>query len=399
MSFDIALSGIHAINAQLDDISNNIANSGTYGFKSSRVNFGSMMAGSEATGAQVESTTQSIATDGGVVTTGGAMDAAIQGRGFFVSRDTSGATLYSRVGMFSVDKDGFVVDANGRHAQGFAVTPGTTALGAMGDLSVPTGQIPAQATSSLQYVGNLSADWTAPVVTPFDHTDPQTFNGSTVSVLYDSLGAQHSMTQYFVRTGGSQVTVHYTLDGVDAAATTVLDFGVNGQLTAVNGATPAATAIALGTPAGASPLSVSMDYAGTTQFAGAANTTTNRANGYASGTFTGVSIADDGSVMATYSNGQKQSVGTLAIATFPDEQKLVAVSDTSWTTSNASGAPLYFAPGTGMAGRLTTGSLEQSNVDITSELVNLMTSQRNYQANSKVIQTESAMLQALMQAI
>src|SRR6476620_7776233 len=113
MSFDIALSGIHAIDAQLDTISNNIANSGTYGFKSSRANFSSMMAGGSPTGAQVSGNTQSIATDGGVVTAGGAMDAAIQGRGFFVSRDTNGATLYSRVGMFSVNKDGFVVDANG----------------------------------------------------------------------------------------------------------------------------------------------------------------------------------------------------------------------------------------------------------------------------------------------
>jgi len=399
MSFDIALSGIHAIDAQLDNISNNIANSGTYGFKASRVNFGSMMAGSEVTGAQVESTTQSIATDGGVVTTGGAMDVAIQGRGFFVSRDSSGANLYSRVGMFSVDKNGYVVDASDRRAQGFAVTQGGAALGALGDLVVPTGQIPAQASDSLKYVGNLSSDWVAPVVATFDHTDPQTFNGSSVSVLYDSLGAQHSMTQYFVRTGGSQVTVHYTLDGTDAATTTVLDFGVNGQLTAVNGATPAAANIALGTPGGASALAVNVDYTGTTEFAGAANTTTNGANGYASGTFTGVSVAEDGSVMATYSNGLKQSVGTLALATFPDEQKLVAMSDTSWTTSNGSGAPLYYAPGTGMAGRLTTGALEQSNVDITSELVNLMTSQRNYQANSKVISTESAMLQALMQAV
>jgi flagellar hook protein FlgE len=399
MSFDIALSGIHAINAQLDEISNNIANSGTYGFKSSRVNFGSMMAGDEATGAQVESTTQSIGTDGGVVTTGGAMDAAIQGRGFFVSRDTSGATMYSRVGLFSVDKDGYVVDGSNRRAQGFAVVPGSSTLGAMGDLQVPTGQIPAQATDSMTYVGNLSSDWVAPVVTPFDHTDPQSFNGSNVSVLYDSLGAQHSMTQYFVRTGGSQVTVHYTLDGVDAPTTTTLDFGINGQLTAVNGAAPAAAGIALGTPAGAAALAVKVDYTGTTEFAGAANTTTNRSNGYASGTFTGVSIADDGSVMATYTNGQKQSIGTLALATFPDENKLVAVSDTSWTTSNASGAPLYFSPGTGMAGHLTTGALEQSNVDITSELVNLMTSQRNYQANSKVISTESAMLQSLMQAV
>jgi flagellar hook protein FlgE len=399
MSFDIALSGIHAVDAQLDAISNNIANSGTYGFKSSRVNFSSMMAGTEATGAEASSTTQSIGNDGGVVTTGGAMDAAIQGRGFFVSRDSSGATLYSRVGMFSVDKNGYVIDGNGRRAQGFGVVPGSTTLGAMGDIQVPTGQIAAQASTSMQYVGNLSADWTTPAVAPFNSADPQTFNSSTVSVVYDSLGAQHSMTQYFVHTGANQVTVNYTLDGAPIAATTTLDFGPNGQLAQVNGAAPAPTAVALGTPTGAAALAVNLDYAGSTQFAGAANTTTNRADGYASGTFTGVSIADDGSVMATYSNGQKQSVGTLALATFPDEQALVAVSDTSWTVSNASGQPLYFAPGSGMAGSLTTGALEQSNVDITSELVNLMTSQRNYQANSKVIQTESAMLQALMQAI
>jgi flagellar basal body rod protein FlgF len=221
----------------------------------------------------------------------------------------------------------------------------------MGDLQVPTGQIPAQASSTMAYVGNLSSDWTPPAVAVFDHTDPQTYNSSTVSVVYDSLGAQHSMTQYFVRSGGSQVTVHYTLDGVDAATTNVMDFGPNGQLTAVNGAAPAPAALALGTPTGALPLAVNIDYAGTTQFAGAANTTTNRADGYASGTFTGVSINDDGAVMATYSNGQKQSVGTLAVATFPDEGALVAVSDTSWTTSNASGQPLYFAPGTGMGRR------------------------------------------------
>jgi flagellar hook protein FlgE len=399
MSFDIALSGIHAIDAQLDTISNNIANSGTYGFKSSRANFSSMMAGNQPTGAEVSSTSQSIASDGSVVTTGGAMDAAIQGRGFFVSRDTNGATLYSRVGMFNVDKNGYVIDASGRRAQGFAVVPGSTALGVMGDIQVPTGQIPAAATASMQYVGNLSADWTTPAVTPFNNTDPQTFNSSTVSVVYDSLGAQHSLTQYFVHTGANQVTVNYTLDGTMTGTPTVLDFGANGQLAQVNGVAPTAVTEAVGTPPGAAALSVQLDYTGTSQFAGAATTTTNRADGYASGTFTGVSIADDGSVMATYSNGQKQSVGTLALATFPDENGLVAVSDTSWTTSNASGQPLYFAPGTGMAGSLTTGALEQSNVDITSELVNLMTSQRNYQANSKVISTESAMLQALMQAV
>jgi flagellar hook protein FlgE len=395
MSLEIALSGIHAINAQLDTISNNIANSGTYGFKSSRANFSSMYAGSQSTGAELSSMTQNISLGGSVVTTGGAMDAAIQGRGFFVSHDTSGATLYSRVGIFSTDKEGYVVDAQNRRAQGYSVVPGSTALGAMGDLKVPSGQIAAQPSSTLTYVGNMSADWTTPAITPFDHDEGRSFNGSVVSVVYDSLGAQHTATQFFVKTAANSVTVHYTMDGVDSPTTTTLTFDTNGQLTAPT----APVTLALGTPTGAAPLSINIDYAGTTQFAGETTQTTNLANGYASGTLNGVQIDKDGSVMATYSNGQKQSVGVLAIATFPDEGSLQAVSDTSWAATNASGTALYFTPGSGMAGELTTGSLEQSNVDITSELVNLMSSQRNYQANSKVISTESTMLQALMQAV
>lgn len=395
MSFDIALSGINAVNAQLDTISNNIANSGTYGFKASRVNFSSTYAGTQSTGAEAGSMTQSIDLGGSVLTTGRDMDVSIQGRGFFVSRDSTGNTLYSRVGIFSNDKDGYVIDSVGRRVQGFAAVKDSDTLGPMGDLRVPTGQIAASASTAMRYVGNLSSDWTPPTVATFDPAEPRSFNGSMVSVVYDSLGAQHSVTQYFVKTGTNQVTVHYTSDGAAVPATNVLDFGPNGQLVSPT----APVAVALPTPTGAEPFAVTMDYAGTTQFAGEATTSSNAANGYASGTLIGVQVNDDGQVMAKYSNGQRQSVGTVAVATFPDEGSLVAVSDTSWTASNASGTPLYFAPGTGMAGSLTGGSVEQSNVDITAELVGLMSAQRNYQANAKVISTENQMIQALMQAV
>ena len=146
-------------------------------------------------------------------------------------------------------------------------------------------------------------------------------------------------------------------------------------------------------------MSVAIDYTGTTQFAGESTTTTDRADGYASGTYTGVELATDGSVVAKYTNGQKQNIGVIALATFPDEGALTAVNDTSWVASTTSGTAMYDRPGVGMTGKLVTSSLEQSNVDITSELVGLMTSQRNYQANSKVISTENAMLQSLMQAL
>jgi flagellar hook protein FlgE len=395
MSFSIALSGINAINTELDVISNNIANAGTYGFKSTRASFAAMYAGSEPTGAEVATLTQSIEVGGGVLTTGRGLDASIQGRGFFVMRDAAGVESYTRVGIFSTDKTGYLVDNYGRRVQGYGVLPNTTTLGPMGDIQVPTGQVAAQASTELRYVGNLSADWTAPTVAPFDRTDPQSYNSSMVSVVYDSLGVQHSVTQYFVKTGPSAVTVHYTLDGADLPTTTNLTFGANGQL-----ATPVGSVnVPMGTPTGAAPLAVNMVYAGTTQFAGEATTTTNAADGYASGTLVGVQLSEDGGVLAQYSNGQKQRIATVALATFPAEGELAPIGNTSWTTTAGSGTPLYFSPGTGMAGSLTAGALEQSNVDMTAQLVNLMSSQRNYQANSKVIATENEMMQSLMQAV
>jgi flagellar hook protein FlgE len=393
MSFNIALSGIQAINEQLNTSSNNIANAGTYGFKSSRANFSSVYAGTQANGVEVGSLTQTIGIAGGVTSTGRALDASIDGRGFFVSRDSQGGMAYSRVGIFSADKDGYLVDSNGRKAQGYGATNGG-ALGALGDILIPTGQIAAAASTRVSYVGNLSADWKAPA-TAFNPADSKTYNMAKQSVLYDSLGSQHTVTQYFVKGAANDVTVHYAFDsGAPVASTQTLSFDSAGQLSAVP-----ATTLTMATTNGSAPLTFNIDYAGTTLFAGEALTTTNSSDGYASGSFIGVELAEDGSVVAKYSNEQKQVVGTLAIASFPDEGSLTAVSDTSWVSNAASGTPLYGVPGIGLTGKLNTGALEGSNVDITSELVGLMTSQRNYQANSKVISTESAMLQALMQAM
>jgi flagellar hook protein FlgE len=399
MSFEIALSGINAINTSLDSISNNIANAGTYGFKSSRANFASLYAGSQPAGAQINSLTQSIDIGGGAMTTGRGLDAMVQGRGFFVTKESSGVEVYTRVGIFGTDQDGFLVDASNRRVQGYAVMRDANGvavdgagLGAMGDLQVPSGQVAAQATSRMQYVSNLSSDWVAPTAA-FDASNPLTYNSSDVSVVYDSLGSQHTVTQYFVKTATNQVTVHYTFDGVANGTPQALNFGTDGQLATVPAVTLAAT------PAGATAMSIALDYTGTTQYAGESRPSVNAPNGYASGTRVNVTLSEDGSVIAEYSNGQKQKVGTVALATFPNEQALQSISDTSWTTTSNSGTPLYATPGTGMAGQLTVGAIEQSNVDMTSELVNLMTSQRNYQANTKVISTESDMMQSLMQAV
>lgn len=414
MSFDIALSGIQAINEQLDTVSHNIANAGTFGFKSGRANFSALVAGSQPTGTEVSSITQSIGLSGGVLNTGRSLDASINGRGFFVTKTAQNETQYTRVGIFDADKSGFLVDATGRRVQGFGLKPPSTILGALGDLAIPTGQIPAVPSDKMSYVGNLSADWAPPAnawVAPDAATavlaDPTTFNMSKSSIVYDTLGGQHTLTQYFVAQAPAapteSVVVHYVLDGTDTGATVPLEFDTTtGQLTAPAGPPVGQYALDLTgvtTASGAALKTVDIDYTGTTMFAGEATTSTNAVNGYASGTFAGVDLAADGSVIAKYTNGQKQSVGKIAIATFPDEGALESVNDTSWIASTGSGTALVTTPGSGMAGSLNTSALEQSNVDITSELVGLMTSQRNYQANSKVIQTESTMMQSLMQAI
>jgi flagellar hook protein FlgE len=396
MSFDIALSGIQAINEQLETVSHNIANAATYGFKAGRANFSAVMAGTRTNGVEIGSVTQNISQNGSTTTTGRGLDAAIDGRGFFVSRDPQGGMTYSRVGIFSTDTKGFLIDSSGKKVQGYGPAINGN-LGAMGDIQVPTGQIPAVATTEIAYTGNMSADWDIKAPAAFDATKPATYNMVKQSIVYDSLGTQHTLSQYFAKKDADTINVYYSLDGATPGATpATLGFDAKGQLNvgAVTGNT-----IAIPASGGASAGSVTVDYTGTTRFAGDATTTTNRSDGYASGAFAGVEMAADGSLVAKYSNDQSQVVGTVAIATFANEGALQSLSDTSWQANADSGAALYNVPGVGLSGKLNTGALEGSNVDITSELVGLMTSQRNYQANSKVLTTESAMMQALMQAM
>ncbi|MBY0237933.1 MAG: flagellar hook-basal body complex protein [Burkholderiaceae bacterium] len=421
MGFDIAMSGIQAINEQLGTISNNIANAGTFGFKSSRANFASQYAGDQASGTKIGSVSQSIGNIGNTTQTGRGMDAAINGRGFFVVQDGLGAPQYTRVGIFDSDANGFLVDQAGRRVQGFAQAPGSTVLGPLGDLTLPGGQIPAVATTKLTYTSNFSADWKVPVATavfedpnpttlPPKVPDPSSYNMSRVSVAYDARGNQHSITQYFIKTDASTVTVKYAVDGNPSGTPVnqdaVLKFNSDGKLETINGTAitevppPTHTlALALNNNGAVDPLTISVDYLGGTMYAGEASTSVNKSDGYGAGNFTGTEIDRDGSLIAKYSNGQRQTVGKIALATFPSETSLVPTSDTSWSANLASGTPLYTTPGVGMAGSLSTSALENSNVDVTTELVGLMTAQRNYQANSKVLQTESTVLQSLMQAM
>lgn len=403
MSFNIALSGIQAVNEQLNSISNNIANASTYGYKAQRANFASMYAGSQPTGVQVASTTQNIGLTGGVLSTGRSLDASINGRGFFVSKTGAGETVYSRVGIFTKDGTDFLVDSAGRRVQGNQLTPGVESDGVPGDIRVPTQTLEAKATKSIDFAANLSADWKKPATVfnaanPAVAPDPSSYNMTKVTLAFDSLGKSHTVSQYFVRDDDAvnSVTVHTLIDGKlpSAGQQVKLTFDSNGKLTN----TPTTLALAFN-PAPASPLAITLDYAGTTFQAGEATTSVNIADGYTTGQYTGVELATDGKVIAKYSNGEQQAVGQIKLATFSNEDALVPVNDTSWTADKNVGTISLDNPGASVAGSLAIASLEGSNVDITSELVGLMGSQRNYQANSKVITTENQMLQSLMQAM
>lgn len=400
MSYEIAATGLNAVNEQLDGISNNIANSGTVGYKSMTTQFSAMYAGTQAMGVSVAGSAQSISTGGSMVSTGNALDLAINDDGFFVMCDSAGNISYTRAGSFVTDKNGYIVNASGDYLQGYPVDDsGTLQTGTVTDIQIKTGNIPAQATDSMTFTANFDAsDETIDRSSvPFDANNSDTYTDSYTTTVYDSLGNEHSVSQYFTKTADNTWEEQYTFDGEAQTGVppTTLTFDPNtGKLTS-----PTTPQTITFTTNEAAPISMTVDYSDCTQYGSDFSVTTNSATGYASATQNGVQVDDDGKVYATYSNGERMLQGQVVLATFPDENGLEAVSGTAWVQTGESGTPLIGTPGSGSCGTLSSGMLESSNVDITNELVNLMTAQRNYQANTKVISTSTQLDQALFQAM
>lgn len=410
MSYEIAATGLNAVNEQLDGISNNIANSGTVGYKSMTTQFSAMYAGTQAMGVSVAGSAQSISTGGSMVSTGNALDLAINDDGFFVMCDSAGNISYTRAGSFVTDKNGYIINASGDYLQGYPVDDsGTLQTGTVTDIQIKTGNIPAQATDSMTFTANFDASDEIidrdgdPSATPpvdgvkFDPNNSDTYTDSYTTTVYDSLGNEHSVSQYFTKTADNTWEVQYTFDGETQSDVqpTTLTFDQNtGKLTS-----PTTPQTITFTTDEAAPISMTIDYSDCTQYGSDFSVTTNSATGYASATQNGVQVDDDGKVYATYSNGERMLQGQVVLATFPDENGLEAVSGTAWVQTGESGTPLIGTPGSGSCGTLSSGMLESSNVDITNELVNLMTAQRNYQANTKVISTSTQLDQALFQAM
>lgn len=396
MSFNIALTGLSAVNQQLNTIGNNIANSGTVGFKSSRTDFGSLYAESQAMGVEVTGTTQSISQGGALTTTNRSLDLAISGGGFFVTRASNGDVSYTRAGVFGTDKDSFLTNSLGQRLQGYpADATGNLQTGTVSDLQLKSGGLPAKATDALSFVANLDANQEVPAVA-FDPLVADSYNSTYTTKLFDSQGKEHTLTQYFVKTADNSWNAHYYINGAAlAGAPQALTFDGAGSLTGPIG--PVALTAAPG--GGVDPLAIQLDYTGTSQYGSEFSVTGNRATGYAAGEQTGMSVEKDGRVYATYSNGERLLQGQVVLASFVNAEGLKNISGTAWTETAASGAAMLGTPGIGQYGTLASGALESSNVDLTQQLVGLMEGQRNYQANTQVISTNKELTQVLFNAI
>lgn len=405
MSFGTALTGLNAATADLDVTGNNIANSQTTGFKASRAEFADLFAISKTgiprtaigQGVRLAAVAQHFS-QGQFSFTGNNLDLAIHGSGFFRLND-GGNVIYTRAGSYQLDREGFIVDNSGRRLTGYNADSSGKISGAIGDLRINASDVMPQVTTDLAMTANLKADSALPDQ-PFDpaatNPDPDTYNFSTSTTVYDSLGRSHLMTFYFVKEGDNDWTMYTRLDGELPATGDAqsLTFDSSGRLT--SGAAANLTFGNGGVLAGADPLDIAPDLGKLSQFGTPFGVTQLSQNGYPAGQFSGLSIEPDGVIFARYSNGQATVLGQVALAEFPSPQNLQKIGNTSWGETYASGAPIVGTPGSSGLGQLQSGSLEQSNVNVTEQLVKMITAQRAYQANAKMISTQDQITQEIL---
>ncbi len=412
MPFNIGLSGLNAAANDLAITGNNIANAGTIGFKLSRAEFADVY--NAAFGTVFSNPSYSGAIGGGVrfasaaqqfnqgnfQFTGNALDLAVSGSGFFVVEDQStGGEVYTRAGAFRIDRDGFVVNNYNQRLQVFSVVDDTIPsfnTGATSDLQLPATVGVPSPTSTTDMSLNLDADADSTLTAAgFLATDPQTYNHSTSYSVYDSLGAEHTATMYFVNEGGTWETFLY-IDGsavADQVGQVALDFDASGVMTT---AMPVDFGTFTPTNGALDIVFDDVDFTGTTQLAGDFATNALVQNGYPIGRLVNIDVAEDGIISARYSNGQSDPLGQLALATFANPQGLSSEGDTSWSETFAAGEAVLGSPGSGGYGLVQAGGLEQSNVEISEQLVNLITAQRNYQANAQTISAADTITQTII---
>jgi flagellar hook protein FlgE len=402
MPFNIALTGLNAANQDLNVTANNLANVSSTGFKSSRAEFGDLFASTQrgvsrtavGNGVSVSEVAQQF-TQGNIETTGNNLDIAISGNGFF-TLSTGGALSYTRDGEFEMDQNGNVINSQGANLQVYPpLATGGFNTGGLQNLTLTTNESAPQATSTAKITANLPASATAPVDPTFSPTDSNSYTNTTSLTTYDSLGAAHTATLYFIKGAAANAwTSQLYVDGNAVGTPQALTYDSTGNLTA-----PAAGLVTFPayTPAtGANPMNMTFDFSGTKQYGDAFNVSAVSQNGYTTGKLTGISIDQNGVVQARFTNGNSTNLGQLAMANFANPQGLQQLGNQSWAQTNQSGQAVMGQAGNSGVGTVASGSLEESNVDTTGALVDMIKAQRDFQANAQMIQTDNQLTQTII---
>lgn len=419
MGFQQGLSGLNISSKSLEVIGNNVANANTYGFKAARAEFSDMYAASLGgagnngigIGARVAAVAQQF-TQGNVSTTANNLDLAINGRGFFALSTPQGEMVYSRNGQFKRDRDGFIVNNEQHRLQGMVI--GADGRTERGDIQLPNDAFPPQAAEAITMVANLDARAAIPA-DPIDLSNSRTYNFVTSQTVYGDNGGPVPVNYYFRKvtdsnaTDGGQWEVYASANGNTNANSLITDGGSPPIPTPVgvftfnpDGSIPNNIVITLppipgGISNGQDISGVTLDLTNLTEYSGAYTVTELTGGGYAQGNLTDFIIETDGTIKARYTNGQSRAVAIVELRDFRNLNGLQPIGNNEWKETNASGPALQpGAPGTGVYGLLQSGALEESNVDLTGELVNMIVAQRAYQANAQTIKTEDQVLQTLV---
>jgi flagellar hook protein FlgE len=458
MSFNIALSGVAASQKDLDATANNIANVNTVGFKESRAEFGDVYAASLLASGKTKVgdgvLTQEISqqfSQGSLSFTNNALDLAITGNGFFatIPESTSRDFSFTRAGQFKLDNNNFVVNSSGDNLLGFPVntdsTSSSVALSTTVPVRIPDSSGSPQKTAEVDLRFNLPAGDVAKAAADFDPTDPTTYNAATSVTVFDSLGDSHVMTYYFVKDEDPTATNEWYVaaavddqmvdiansDGSDADPLTAansmgtntgypvsaakLIFSDGGEFTGIESAdgfpqidnkviTEALGAGVLGNGSDITQ-QIAIDFNldpndsnpnEPTQFASAFEVTSLEQDGLPVGRLTGIAIAPDGLVRATFSNGTSEPIVRVALVRFSNEQGLTQQSGTNWKSSILSGEALAGEATTGTYGDINSSALEQANVNLTTELIDMIIAQRNFQANSRALEVNNQLNQTIL---
>jgi flagellar hook protein FlgE len=416
-AFSIALSSLQANSDAINTTGNNLANLNTTGFKSSNIDFQTLVSEQLGGGGAASQyglgvaapINQQIFSQGTLQSSSSPLAAAIQGNGFFVVSDANNQQLFTRDGNFTLNSSGVLQSQTGQNVQGWMTTPGgINTTGAPGNIVIPTGTVLApQATQNFSVHANLDSNAIAGSA------------GGTFSVpmqVVDSLGTQHQLTMTFTKSTTTPNSWSYQVSvpssDVGGAAGTQTDllatpgtiaFNTDGTMSTAGGTAPVPLSIT-GLSDGAANLSMNWNLfnsgVGTiTQYGQSSALATSNQDGSAGAQFTGVSIQSGGQIVATFSNGQQKVEGQLALAAIQNPETLENVGNNNFTASASTSTPALGVPQTGGRGQIVGSSIEGSNVDMATNFTNLIVYQRGYQASSKVITTADQMSQDLLQLI